>query len=454
MTATTENRPPSDLAHGEAPTTLTEAPPRTLGLLDQFGFWGNLGVSLFGLTLASVVMFTVPDHPLPLSGALLALVVGTLIGGAILGISLVLGTRTGAPAMVLLRGLLGAKASYLPTALNILQNLGWGIFEIVLIAESMKAVLHDHVPRWALVLAAGAITTGLTIRPLGAIRVIRKYVAVFVVVATLVLVVGLLRDPVPSVPGSSWQGFWLAVDIVIAGSISWVPLGADYSRHSRTESSAFLGGFVGYGVTQILCYLVGLIALLRVIDNPDGVFSLYLGLPLGTMALVVLVLRETDQSFANTYSTAVSIQNLRPRWDRRILTLTIGTLVTLAALVVNTQDYQNFLYLIGAVFVPMSGVLIAGWLRTRGHGWDLTESAPFRPGMLAAWVAGFVAYQVISPTPLAHWGSFWTKAGEQLHTLGHTWLSASVASFVVAVVLALPFAAVDRPATAPRQIVP
>ena len=56
----------------------------------------------------------------------------------------------------------------------------------------------------------------------------------------------------------------------------------------------------------------------------NRIFSLYLGLPLGTIALAVLVLRETDQSFANIYSTAMSIQNLRPRWDRRMLTACSG----------------------------------------------------------------------------------------------------------------------------------
>ena len=45
------------------------------------------------------------------------------------------GARTGAPAMVLLRGLFGARLSYLPTALNICRCLGWGVFELVTIAS-------------------------------------------------------------------------------------------------------------------------------------------------------------------------------------------------------------------------------------------------------------------------------------------------------------------------------
>ena len=51
-----------------------------------------------------------------------------------------LGARTGAPAMVLLRGLLGAKASFLPTALNIAQCLGWAVFELVTITIGLQAL--------------------------------------------------------------------------------------------------------------------------------------------------------------------------------------------------------------------------------------------------------------------------------------------------------------------------
>ena len=87
-------------------------------------------------------------------------------------------------------------------------------------------------PRWLCIVAGGIITTALTIRPLGWIRTLRKYVTVLVVAALVVLVIGLLRGHGTHLTGS-WQGFWLSVDSVMALTLSWVPLGADYSRHSR-----------------------------------------------------------------------------------------------------------------------------------------------------------------------------------------------------------------------------
>jgi len=429
----------------EAPRTLTETAPRTLGLLDQLGFWGNLGVSLLGFAGALSILTPIGAEPLSLAAAVTAIVVGSVLGGAILGVSLVLGATTGAPAMVLLRGLLGAKASVLPTVLNIVQCLGWAVFELLVISAGLEALTGGHLPRWACIVLAGGVTTALTIRPLGSIRVLRKYVSVLVVIALVVLAVGLLRNPLPAIDGS-WSGFWLAVDAAVALTISWVPLGADYSRHSRTSRAAFAGGFFGYGATQIACLLLGVVALTQVGQNPDQVFDLFLAVPLGTAAFAVLVLRETDQSFANVYSTAVSIQNMAPRWDRRILTSAIGALAVAVALTIDISQYTNFLYLIGAVFIPLSGALIAAWLRTRGVGWNTASDAPLRPGMLAAWGAGFVAYQLINPGAIPGWSDAWTNVAEWLHTTGHPWLSASLTSFAVAVLVALPFAATPLPA--------
>ena len=61
---------------------------------------------------------------------LLAIVVGAVIGSVLLGLGAAAGAREGVPTMVLLRGLLGRRLSYLPTVLNLMQCVGWATFEI------------------------------------------------------------------------------------------------------------------------------------------------------------------------------------------------------------------------------------------------------------------------------------------------------------------------------------
>jgi len=80
----------------EAPMTLTAPAPRTLGLLDQLGFWGNLGVSLLGFAGALSILTPFGAGPLNLPAAVTAIVVGSALGGLIMCASLVLGAKTGA----------------------------------------------------------------------------------------------------------------------------------------------------------------------------------------------------------------------------------------------------------------------------------------------------------------------------------------------------------------------
>ncbi len=188
----------------EVPPTLRDAAPRSLGFFDQAGLWGNLGVSLLGFTGAMVVVQ--PGGPgtprLSFVAALLATVVGTVLGAGAVAVCARIGAQTGAPAMVLLRGLLGARGSYVPTVLNIIQMIGWGTFELVTIAAA-TAQLWPELPRWSVVLVTGTITTGLAIRPLGAVRVLRRYVTAAVIVALLYLFVQLLRHPLPPLTAGS-----------------------------------------------------------------------------------------------------------------------------------------------------------------------------------------------------------------------------------------------------------
>ncbi|MEU9132347.1 cytosine permease [Kitasatospora sp. NPDC048540] len=419
----------------EAPLVLDTAPPRTLDFRAQFALWANLGVSLIGFSSAATVLGTAGSE-LSFAASVTAIVAGTVIGTAMLGVAALIGARTGAPAMAVLRGLFGTRLSYLPTALNIVQCLGWGVFELITIAGGAQAVAGTQGWRWLFVLLAGALTTVLTIWPLGAIAVLRKYVAVAVGVAMVYLTVQLGRQGFPDPGAGNWTGFLTATDYIIAVSISFVPLAADYTRHSRTASASFWGTFSGYSVAQVWCYVLGLVALLQAEGDPSRIFESFTGVTAGWLFLLVLVVRETDQSFANVYSTAMSVQNLLPRIDRRLLTGGIGVLVTVLALQITefTDSYYAFLGLIGSVFVPLFAVLAVDYFLGAGRdGWNLDQDAPSRLVMLVPWVLGFAVYQFLAPTQNAgRWTAFWTDLQSAVGFTPQAWTSASLFGFLAA----------------------
>jgi NCS1 family nucleobase:cation symporter-1 len=430
-------------ARGDAPLTLAERPPRTLGLRDSLGLWGSLGISL--LLPVAAVFVVLPDGSLGTS--LAAIVVGSLIGGTLLGLAAAAGAREQVPAMVLLRGLLGRRNSYLPTGLNLVQCIGWATFEIVIIAEAASRVLDA--PRWPFALAAGVLATAMALRPLGVVRVLARYAVWAALAALAYLFVQVLAEPLPPISGGGATSFWTAADIVIALPISWLPLAADYTRHARSARSAGVGAGLGYGLATVVMFTLGVLALAAYGSAGLDVVDALLAVPLGALAVLVLVAVELDEAFANLYSTAVSAQNVVARADRRLLALAVGTAATVLALTFDIAAYEPFLFLIGAVFVPLAGVfVVAYWVLPCGA-WDTSDNAPARPALLLPWAAGFVAYQLTLPTyltgPGAGWTAWWTSRQTDLGIDPANGWSASLVSLAVAVLLT---AAVILPAVA------
>jgi putative hydroxymethylpyrimidine transporter CytX len=449
-----------DQPRDEAPYTLDRPAPKVLSFWDQSAFWANLGVSLLAFSGAYTVLAPDGDNNPRLSilAGMVAMTVGTLIGALMLGLAAVPGARTGAPAMVLLRGLFGTRLSYVPTALNIAQLIGWGTFELIVIADATKTLVHGG-PRWLYVLVAAAITTLLTIWPLGSVRLLRRFVTVAVVIALGYFYVQFVRAGIPDLTHGSWSKFWIGADAALAVSISWVPLAADYTRHSRSARAAFGAASAAYAATQIVAYVLGLLALALAAARAGGAgasgdaYLPFENVALGAVFFGVLVLREVDQSFADNYSTAVSIQNLVPRADRRVLTVLLGGLTAGLALVLNIDNYFGFLALIGSVFVPLLGVLVVDFfVLGRGRDWNVSAAAPSRWGMIIAWAAGFAVYQLINPGDAGRWTGFWTDVQGWLHFTPETWMSASLLSFAAAAIVTYVIGTVAARSRSPRAV--
>src|SRR3954471_19210926 len=433
----------------EAPFTLEEPPPRVLGWFDQIGLWGNLGMSILGPLTAIYILQPFQLAQMSYLGAGLAIVVGTVLGTLLIAAASVPGAETGAPSMVLLRGLFGRRMSYLPTLVNVVQLVGWSIFEIVVIAAAAEQLLPWDGHRWPYVVVAGALTTAMAIRPLGVVRILRRYALVLVTLSTIYLYVELLRHPLPSLTHGSWAGFWPGADYAIAAAVSFAPLASDYTRYARSPRSAFGATMVGYTIAQSASYILGLVAIATVVRASDAastqaMFGAFIAVPVGWLAFGILVARELDQSFADSYSTVVSVQNVFPRFDRRVLAVIVGSLATVLALALQIDDYANFLALLGSVFVPLTACLLVDYFLGRRAQWDVTETAPARLVMLVPWLAGVVTYQLINPGYVGWWVDRWSSVQGWLGFTPQTWMSASVLSFAVAALLTLPVTLMTR----------
>jgi nucleobase:cation symporter-1, NCS1 family len=415
-----------------------------LGGVDSFLLWLNLGISLLVLVAASY-------FGLSLKQALLATVLGGLIGNLMLAIAAYIGADARVPSMALQRAPLGRRGSYLATTLNAMQCLGWSVFEITVIAVAAGALCNrifgvELVWMWKLVFGG----VGLVLALLGPVGFVRRYVrriGIWAVVASVVyLAVWILQNGHVAElwheggHGGSFIGssFWLAVDLVIALTVSWIPLVADYTRFSRTPRAAFWGAGVGYLLPTLFQFGFGSILVLShpSISGPTDVLTTVAAGGIGSLlALLALTVDETDEAFANIYSAAVSLQNYVPRTSQRLLIVGVSVVATAISLGIDLTQYQQFLLLLGAFFVPLFGVLLADWLVAGRHytAAHVFDAPTWRPGMIASWLAGFLVYEWLAQTQGL---GFWSRFLGDLHPL-HGGIGSSLPGFAVSFGLAL-----------------
>ena len=133
------------------------------------------------------------------------------------------------------------------------------------------------------------------------------------------------------------------------------------------------------------------------------------------------------------YSAAVSTQNLFPRISQRALIVGASVLATGGALAIDMRSYQRFLLLLGAVFVPLLGVLVADWLlaalTTRG-----ATSSTGRPSARPTSSRGSRASSSTSGSYQPADLGFWSRWVSHLPTPSYQF-GASVPSFAVAFLL-------------------
>jgi len=413
---------------------------RVLGGLDTGLLWGNLGVSLLVIVAGAAL---VPALSLP--NALVAIVVGCAIGNVMLAVAGLIGADARVPGMVLMRAPLGRRGSYLPTAINVLQGVGWSVFELLVIATA-AAELSDELfgfraqGVWTVVFGAFALVLAL-LGPIGFVRRFVRRIAVWAVPVALVYLTWWTLDGADlsalwRAPGDGGLTTWQGVDVVVGITVSWIPYAADYTRFSRTRRGAFWGTGIGYLVPDVWLLALGVVLVLsRDLTDPTQLPAVVVaGGVAATLALFALLVTETDEAFANVYSAAVSLQNFLPEASQAVLITVVTAIATVGALVIDLVSFQTFLLLLGSFFVPLFAVLLADWLSSGRHYSpdDVFEAPAWRPGLVAAWVAGFATYQWLYPTG----PSWWIDVVDRLQPPDWN-VGATIPSFVVSFGIAL-----------------
>ena len=391
---------------------------RALRAFDFAVLWGDLAVSLLVMVAGTLLVPSLGTRQ-----AMAVIIIGTALGTVLLALAGMIGTNTGVPTMVALRAPFGVRGSYLASGLNILQLVGWAALEIIIMAQAAEALSDEYLGFGGYYLWIAFFGVVGTLMAMGGpIVVVRQWLqkfGVWVVIGASAWLTWHLIDRYDF--GEIWRrdgeggfpNFFQGIDLVIALPVSWLPLVCDYNRFGRSAGSSAVGTYIGYAVANAWFFALGMLYVQALQSDPGGfinaLVTMLLPMALGWLALLVLLVGETDEAFANIYSTAVSIQNLASKLKVWMLALTVGIVATIAAANLDLVGYETFLLLIGGVFVPVFGILLADYFVLRGRDYAVEElyrqsgaywyAGGLNPIAIAVWLAGFFVYALAGQPP-------------------------------------------------------
>ncbi|HRL92013.1 MAG: putative hydroxymethylpyrimidine transporter CytX [Polaromonas sp.] len=405
------------MASAYSPHQAVSMSQRVFGARDMFSLWFSLGIGLMVLQLGALLA-----PGLGLSGALLAIICGTAVGVLLLGAVAVIGSDTGLSSMAALKLSLGRQGAVVPALLNLLQLVGWGAFELIVMrdAASVLAVRAfgegsswNNPALWTLFF--GALATLLAVSgPLTFVRkVLRKWGIWLLLGACLWLTWNLFHKADLNAlwvrAGDGSMPFALGFDIAIAMPLSWLPLIADYSRFGKAAGRVFAGTALGFFCGNVWLMGLGVAYTLAFAESAEvnALLLALAGAGLG-IPLLLILLDESENAFADIHSAAVSSGFLLPLKVPH-LALAIGTFCTLIAWFAPLAEYQNFLLLIGSVFAPLFGVVLVDHFILRRRRAESATQCVWRWDTLLAWGCGVVIYHGLS--------HYWPEIGATLPAL-------------------------------------
>ncbi|MEW6124240.1 MAG: putative hydroxymethylpyrimidine transporter CytX [Pseudomonadota bacterium] len=373
---------------------------------DMFALWFSLGIGLLVLQAGALL-----TPALSLGAALGAILAGSVLGVVLLALAGVVGADSGLASMAMLRPSLGVRGASVPAVINVVQLVGWGSFEIIVMGDAADALAKSAFgisapAAWTLLF--GVLAT--TIAVLGPVSFVRRFLRAYglwlLLAAALWLTVRLLAAydlaELFSRPATGEMSFGGAVDLVVAMPLSWLPLIADYTRFGRSSGAMFRGSALGFFVANVWFYALG-----AAYGLAAGEVSLVAALATAGsgLALLLILLDETDNAFADIHSAAVSAATLTPG-RVPLLTAGFGIVCTMIALALPLAQYEGFLLLIGSVFAPLFGVVLADHFLVRRRavaaqdidrkGGAYWYAGGWNPAGIAAWAVGIAVFHLIA----------------------------------------------------------
>ena len=341
-----------------------------------------------GVSLAEILTGTY-FAPLGFSKGLLAIIIGHIIGCAMLFAAGVIGGKTCRSAMETVKMSFGEKGGIFFSFLNVLQLVGWTAIMIYDGALAADGVLHTGSWVWSLVIGTLIILWILVgITNLGKINTIAM-AALFILTIILCKVI-FFDGGAAAALGEEAMSFGAAVELSVAMPLSWLPLISDYTREAKEPVKATAVSALVYGLVSCWMYIIGMGA--AIYTGESDIAQIMVKAGLGIAGLLIIVFSTVTTTFLDAYSAGISSESVFSKINGKYAAIAVTIIGTIGAIVYPMDNITDFLYLIGSVFAPMIAIQIADFFLLK-RAESLKKSVDAVNGII--WVIGFILYRYL-----------------------------------------------------------
>ena len=345
---------------------------------------------------------------LPVTTALIAL--GSVAGAGLVAALAPLGPRLRVPSVIAARPALGITGAALVAVVLYVSNFAWIALNNVIAASACARVgaawlgpAGASQTAWAI--ALGLVATLIVWRGPRAVARADRIAVPLMLIVGVALTIACIRAAgstddfaAPVAGGMTWLR---GLDVVIGYQVSWILMFADYSRYTRSARGSAIAVFLGLALTSAWMMPLGAIAAGAAGTSDPGAMLDAVGL--GAGGAVLLTLATVTTNFVNIYMSSLAWKSLAPRARDGAVVWSIGLIGTALSAVpgVWLEQYANLMVVLGAVLVPVGGVLTAHYYLRRVRVDEALiaqlydADGPFRgvsiPGVVS-WLAGALAF--------------------------------------------------------------
>ena len=339
-----------------------------------------------GVSIAEIVTGTY-FASLGFTRGLLAILIGHVIGCAMLFFAGLIGGKVRKSAMETTKMSFGGKGSLLFSILNVVQLVGWTAIMIYDGALAANGIWDIGNWIWCVVIGALiALWVLIGIENLGKVNTVAM-AALFIL--TIVLSFVIFGKGTMHAVGGDGMSFGAAVELSVAMPLSWLPLISDYTREAEKPVRATAVSAVVYGLVSCWMYVIGMGAAIFTAESDIAQIMLKAGL--GVAGLLIVVFSTVTTTFLDAYSAGVSSESIFAKIKGKWVAVGVTVLGVVGAVTLPLYDITDFLYFIGSVFAPMIAIQIADFF--------ILKKAPCKRAFdiknLIIWLVGFVLYRLL-----------------------------------------------------------